>query len=187
LDFIFIIDGARCLLSLQYAAHQYFKKNSTIDRLDSPCCAYTLPHLHIKVLLAIGFYRAPMKSLPLKILIYLLSLSLMSLSWITLAGGLEDGYPDDTSVSGPAFFGFVRDERGSHITKATVILKETSGPTVKVISNILGVYRTHISVNVKIEAVTISCEKVGYKQIKLVRRPQKTNKLIETDCIMQKE
>ncbi len=113
--------------------------------------------------------------------------SFISLSLTSQAGGLEDGYPDDTSVSGPAFFGFVRDERGSHITKATVILKETSGPTVKVISNILGVYRTHITLNVKIEAVTISCEKVGYKQIKLVRRPQKTNKLIETDCIMQKE
>jgi len=103
------------------------------------------------------------------------------------AGGLEDGYPDDTSVSGPAFFGFVRDERGSHIPKANVTLKETPGPSVKVVSNILGVYRTHISVNVKVENVTISCDKPGYKQVKLVRRAQKTNKLIETDCILQKE
>jgi hypothetical protein len=120
-------------------------------------------------------------------IIYLLNISLIAFFPLTQAGGLEDGYPDDTSVNGPAFFGFVRDERGSHITKATVTLKENSGPTVKVISNILGVYRTHISVNVKPEAVTISCEKVGYKQIRLVRRAQKTNKLIETDCIMQKE
>jgi hypothetical protein len=106
---------------------------------------------------------------------------------LTQAGGLEDGYPDDTSVSGPAFFGFVRDERGSHIPKANVTLKENLGTTVKVVSNILGVYRTHISVNVKVEAVTISCDKAGYKQVKLVRRAQKTNKLIETDCIMQKD
>jgi len=116
-----------------------------------------------------------------------LLLLLMTLSVHVQAGGLEDGYPDDTSVNGPAFFGFVRDERGTHIPKAKVILKENGGTTVQVISNVLGVYRTHISVNVKVEAVTISCEKAGYKQLKLVRRQQKTNKLIETDCIMQKE
>ena len=116
-----------------------------------------------------------------------LLLLLMTLSVHVQAGGLEDGYPDDTSVNGPAFFGFVRDERGTLIPKAKVILKENGGTTVQVISNVLGVYRTHISVNVKVEAVTISCEKAGYKQLKLVRRQQKTNKLIETDCIMQKE
>jgi len=116
-----------------------------------------------------------------------LSIGLISFSTITLAGGLEDGYPDDTSVNGPAFFGFVRDDRGSHLPKATVTLKENTGPSVKVVSNILGVYRTHIRPEVKVEAVTISCEKTGYKQLKLVRRPQKTSKLIETDCIMQKE
>ncbi|SMC35095.1 carboxypeptidase-like regulatory domain-containing protein [Polynucleobacter kasalickyi] len=118
---------------------------------------------------------------------YLLFAVLLGGIQLAQAGGLEDGYPDDTSVSGPAFFGFVRDERGSHIPKANVTLKETPGPSVKVVSNILGVYRTHISVNVKVEAVTISCDKPGYKQVKLVRRAQKTNKLIETDCIMQKE
>ena len=116
-----------------------------------------------------------------------LLLLLMTLSVNVQAGGLEDGYPDDTSVNGPAFFGFVRDERGTHITKAKVTLKDNGGTTVQVISNVLGVYRTHISVNVKVDAVTISCEKAGYKQLKLVRRQQKTNKLIETDCIMQKE
>jgi hypothetical protein len=116
-----------------------------------------------------------------------LVLLLITLAVHVQAGGLEDGYPDDTSVNGPAFFGFVRDERGTHITKAKVTLKENGGTTVQVISNVLGVYRTHISLNVKVEAVTISCEKAGYKQVKLVRRPQKTNKLIETDCIMQKE
>ncbi len=116
-----------------------------------------------------------------------LSIGLISFSAMTLAGGLEDGYPDDTSVNGPAFFGFVRDDRGSHLPKATVTLKENAGPSVKVVSNILGVYRTHIRPEVKVEAVTISCEKAGYKQLKLVRRPQKTSKLIETDCIMQKE
>ena len=118
--------------------------------------------------------------------ILLTSLCLMASSVMVLAGGLEDGYPDDTSENGPAFFGFVRDERGTHITKATVILKENSGPTVTLTSIILGVYRTHIRPTVKIDAVIISCEKSGYKQVKLVRRPQKSSKLVETDCIMQK-
>jgi hypothetical protein len=128
-----------------------------------------------------------MKFINIKYNLISLPLLLMSLTTHIQAGGLEDGYPDDTSVNGPAFFGFVRDEKGTHISKANVKLKESDGTTVQVISNVLGVYRTHISLNVKVEAVSISCEKTGYKQLKLVRRPQRTNKLIETDCIMQKE
>jgi len=128
-----------------------------------------------------------MQRLTTKKLLCFLTLTLISFVQITQAGGLEDGYPDDTSVNGPAFFGFVRDERGLHLPKATVTLKENPSNSVKVVSNILGVYRTHISLNVKIESVVISCEKQGYKQIRLVRRTQKTNKLVETDCIMQKE
>ena len=117
----------------------------------------------------------------------LIFLTLMiSTIFFSFAGGLEDGYPDDTGVAGPAFFGFVRDERGSNIPKATIFLKPKTGQPVVVQANILGLYRSHVTPTTVAEDITITCEKPGYKQTRLVRRPRSSVKLIETDCMMQK-
>jgi len=115
----------------------------------------------------------------------LIFLTLMiSTIFFSFAGGLEDGY--DTGVAGPAFFGFVRDERGSNIPKATIFLKPKTGQPVVVQANILGLYRSHVTPTTVAEDITITCEKPGYKQTRLVRRPRSSVKLIETDCMMQK-
>jgi len=102
------------------------------------------------------------------------------------AGGMDEGQADDTAVAGPAFFGYVRDERGSILAKATVSLQHKANKAIVIQANVLGVYRSHVSPTAKADEVAISCEKPGYKQIRLVRRPATTARVIETDCMMQK-
>ena len=55
-------------------------------------------------------------------------------------------------------------------------------------SNVLGLYRSHISKDVVPDDVQISCEKSGYKQIRVYRRtpPGNTEMFIETECTMQR-
>jgi hypothetical protein len=102
------------------------------------------------------------------------------------AGGGEYEYADDTEEAGPAYFGFVRDDRGINISGAKAILTSKSGIKIETKTNVLGVYRTHISKLVKPEDVTLSCQKEGYSQIRLINRPNTTKRYVETDCILKK-
>jgi hypothetical protein len=118
-----------------------------------------------------------------------LCLCCIGLSWpgCLQAGGMEDGsLIDDTALAGPAYFGFVRDERGSSVARASVSLQPKEGQAIVVQANILGVYRSHVSPTVKPDDVLISCSKPGYKYIRTVKRPTSTSRMIETDCLMQK-
>ena len=107
-------------------------------------------------------------------------------SAMVFAGGMDEGQSDDTAVAGPAFFGYVRDERGSILAKAVVSLQPKNGKAIVIQANVLGVYRSHVSPTAKPDDVSISCEKPGYKQIRVVRRPATTARVVETDCMMQK-
>lgn len=102
------------------------------------------------------------------------------------AGGVDENPGDDTGKEGPAFFGFVREERGSNIGRATVTLQPKSGSAVNVQANIMGVYRTHVNPTAKADDVTITCSKAGYKQTRVVRRASTSGRVVETDCMMQK-
>jgi hypothetical protein len=105
------------------------------------------------------------------------------------AGGDDYDAANDVKGAGPAYFGFVRDNRGSPVVDAQVVLQPKKGKTVALKSNALGLYRGHISKDVRPDDVQISCEKAGYKQIKVNRRtpPGGTAMFIETECTMQRQ
>jgi hypothetical protein len=108
---------------------------------------------------------------------------------LSFAGGMESMMADDTNVQGPAYFGFVKDEKGHIIKSASVVVTAKSfgnaGVTATFITNVLGVYRGHIHQEAKPEILKLICIKDGYRQIKTLRRSG-NNKFLETDCIMQK-
>ena len=105
-----------------------------------------------------------------------------------MAGGDDYDAANDVKGAGPAYFGFVRDARGSPVVEAQVVLQPKKGKPVALKSNVLGLYRGHISKDVMPDDVQISCVKTGYKQIKVNRRtpPGGTAMFIETECTMQR-
>jgi hypothetical protein len=105
------------------------------------------------------------------------------------AGGDDYDAANDVKGAGPAYFGFVRDNRGSPVVGAQVVLTPKKGKAVSLKSNVLGLYRGHISKDVLPDQVQISCVKAGYKQIKVNRRtpPGKNDMFIETECTMQRQ
>jgi hypothetical protein len=108
------------------------------------------------------------------------------LSTPCFAGGGEYELADDTEDAGPAYFGFVRDERGLNIAGAKAVLTSKSGVKVELKTNILGVYRSHVAKNIKPEDITLTCQKDGYTQLKIVSRPNSSNRYVENDCILKK-
>ena len=105
-----------------------------------------------------------------------------------LAGGDDYDAANDVKGAGPAYFGFVRDARGSPVVDAQVTLQPKKGKPVSLKSNVLGLYRGHISKEVPSDDVQISCAKTGYKQVKINRRTPlgNTAMFIETECTMQR-
>ncbi len=105
------------------------------------------------------------------------------------AGGDDYDAANDIKGEGPAYFGFVRDARGSPVVDAQVILQPKKGKPVSLKSNVLGLYRGHISKAVLPDEVQISCVKAGFKQIKVNRRtpPGSKDMFIETECTMQRQ
>jgi hypothetical protein len=112
--------------------------------------------------------------------------ALCAVAW---AGGDDYDAANDVKGEGPAYFGFVRDTRGSPVVDAQVLLQPKQGKAVTLKSNALGLYRGHISKAVKPDDVRISCLKTGYKQVKVNRRapPGATAMFIETECTMQRQ
>ncbi len=105
------------------------------------------------------------------------------------AGGDDYDAANDVKGEGPAYFGFVRDARGSPVVDAQVVLQPKKGKPVSLKSNVLGLYRGHISKAVLPDEVQISCVKTGFKQIKINRRtpPGSKDMFIETECTMQRQ
>ena len=110
----------------------------------------------------------------------------LALGASALAGGDDYDAMNDTEGAGPAYFGFVRDHRGSPVSDAQVLLRPKTGDPVVIKTNVLGLYRSHINKDVKPEEVTISCEKSGYKQERVFRRTEPGAMFIETDCTLRR-
>jgi hypothetical protein len=104
------------------------------------------------------------------------------------AGGDDYDAANDVKGAGPAYFGFVRDARGSPVVDAQVVLQPKKGKPMALKSNVLGLYRGHISKEVLPDDVQISCAKPGFKQIKVNRRtpPGNAAMFVETECTMQR-
>jgi hypothetical protein len=110
----------------------------------------------------------------------------LALGATAFAGGDDYDAMNDTEGAGPAYFGFVRDHRGSPVSEAHVFLRPKSGEPVALKTNVLGLYRSHINKDVKPEDVTISCEKSGYRQERVFRRTEPGAMFIETDCTLRR-
>ena len=104
-----------------------------------------------------------------------------------LAGGDDYDAMNDTEGKGPAYFGFVRDTRGSPVSDAQVILRPRKGDPVTLKSNVLGLYRSHITKDITPAEVEVSCDKAGYKQSRVTRRAgQEKDMHVETNCTLQR-
>jgi len=112
----------------------------------------------------------------------------LALGASAFAGGDDYDASNDAEGAGPAYFGFVRDNRGSPVSDAQVLLRPKSGEPVTLKTNVLGLYRSHINKEVSPDDVTISCEKTGYKQDRVFRRtpPGAKDMFIETDCTLRR-
>ena len=104
------------------------------------------------------------------------------------AGGDDYDAANDTEGAGPAYFGFVRDQRGAPVSDAQVFLTPKSGQPVALKTNVLGLYRSHVNKDTLPDDVTISCGKDGYRQDKVFRRtpPGAKDMFIETDCSLRR-
>jgi hypothetical protein len=118
----------------------------------------------------------------------LLAIASMLGATTAFAGGDDYDAANDKENAGPAYFGFVRDNRGSPVPNAIVVLRPKAGKAVEVKTNAVGLYRSHVSKEARPDDVTVSCEKAGFKQSRVNRRtpPGSTAMFIETDCTMQR-
>jgi len=113
-----------------------------------------------------------------------------ALSTALWAGGSGFGDDDDHDHEneGPAYFGFVKDTGGATIAdaKVTVAIKDRGGVITR--TDALGAYRVPgFGKEIDPTQVVISCEKVGYKQVRVLRRTSpsaESNTPIETECTM---
>jgi hypothetical protein len=107
------------------------------------------------------------------------------------AGGSGFGDNDDNSEEeGPSYFGFVRDASGATVpdAKVTVGVKNRGGVVTR--TDLLGTYKVPgFGKEVDPKDVEVSCDKPGYKQLRVVRRssPSSDPKIpIETECTLQR-
>jgi hypothetical protein len=115
------------------------------------------------------------------------SVVLAVMSWtLAFAGGDDYEASMDKEGKGPAYFGFVRDHRGSAVPGAKVVLQPKVGEPVVLKTNAIGLYRSHISKDVNPAEVEVSCEKAGYRQARVARRSAAGAANIETDCTLRR-
>lgn len=104
------------------------------------------------------------------------------------AGGGEEDSGGDVALEGPSYYGFVWDSRGATVAGATVSLRGKTGKAAEQKTNLMGMYRTHLSKDVKPADAVMTCAKEGYRQVRLVRRnlPDASASRIQIDCVLQK-
>jgi len=114
-----------------------------------------------------------------------------ALSTALWAGGSGFGDDDhDHENEGPAYFGFVKDTNGATVAdaKVTVAIKDRGGVITR--TDALGAYRVPgFGKEINPNDVLITCEKQGYKQVRILRRTAKDadpSVPIETECTMQR-
>ena len=107
----------------------------------------------------------------------------------SLAGGLmEDDHDDHAKASGPSYFGYIKDSRGTIVPDAKVAA-DLKGSTVVTRSDITGAYKLPgFGKEVSPDDVVISCGKEGFKQLRVLRRTANaaTATAIEIECTLQR-
>jgi len=104
------------------------------------------------------------------------------------AGGelADDDHDEGDTTKGP--YGFVKDTRGNVLPEATVTVDIKNRGQLVTQTNILGAYKIPaFGIEIKVEDVTISCKKDGYKQVSVVENGvTDPNGGFEVECTMQK-
>ena len=77
------------------------------------------------------------------------------------AGGDDYDAANDTEGKGPVYYGFVRDNRGSPVADARVVLQPKSGEALVLKSNVLGLYRSHVGKEFRPDDIAISCDRAA--------------------------
>jgi hypothetical protein len=113
------------------------------------------------------------------------------LSTAAWCGGAGFGDDDDNSEEeGPSYFGFVKDANGATMpdAKVTVGVKDRGGVVTR--TDALGAYKVPgFGKDVSPNDVQVSCDKQGYKQTRVLRRPlpPPDSKIpVETECTLQR-
>ena len=91
---------------------------------------------------------------------------------------------------GPSFFGFVKETNGASVPNATVKLTAKGREAAVARTNSIGVYRASLGKDVDANDVVISCEKAGFKQVRVVRRTERDanpQTPIEIECTLMPE
>jgi len=121
------------------------------------------------------------------------SLALLTLGTVPegWAGGDNFGPDDHGPDEGPAYFGFVKDARGTPIRDAKVSASYKNSLTLVTRTNAIGAYRVRgFKKEIPPDDVVISCSKEGYKQLRVVRRPLvkgRPVKSVETECRLERQ
>jgi len=107
------------------------------------------------------------------------------------AGGSGFGDDDDNAdEGGPSYFGFVRDSGGGTVANAKVTVSLKNKISIVTRTDALGTYKVPgFAKDVDPQDVQVSCDKDGYKQVRVVRRstPNPDPKIpIETECTLQR-
>lgn len=108
------------------------------------------------------------------------------------AGGLMDSVvpQHDPRDEGPPFFGFVKDNHGKPIADAKVTADVKDGPMVIARSDTTGLFKIGaFSRKVAPADVLVSCEKDGYRQLRVLVRgtlAAGSAKPIEVECRMER-
>jgi len=102
-------------------------------------------------------------------------------------GSMDDDEPDPNA--GPAYYGFVKDERGSSMADAKVTARLKGRGMIVSRTDVLGVYKIPgFGKEVSPDEVEIACAKDGYVQSRVYRRPYADGaQAIETECFLKKQ
>jgi len=107
------------------------------------------------------------------------------------AGGEGFGTDDHAPDEGPAYFGFVKDERGTPVRDAKVSASYKTSLTLVTRTNATGAYKVRgFKKEISPSDIVITCAKEGYRQLRVFRRPLPKGKAVqsvETECRLQRE
>jgi hypothetical protein len=119
-----------------------------------------------------------------------LATAALAFSWVLSVSAWGGGDDDNADDAGPSYFGFVRDSNGTTVPDAKVTVQPKDGGSIITRTDALGTYKVPgFSKEIDPKDVQISCDKNGYRQVRVVRRSSasKDPKIpIETECTLQK-
>lgn len=94
---------------------------------------------------------------------------------------------DELEKPGNLYFGAARDESGSRVPDATIIL-ETSQMNYTLVTDEQGAFRAKLPLDVLPDGVRVSCSRPGYVVVRVTKRLglNKGKSPVQVDCLLRK-